>query len=183
MSRRAVLATLAAGLLLVAACGADEQRLPPADEDTGTGFTVTTTSFPAGGDIPARYACPDQGDGVSPALTFRSVPADARSLAVLVTDPDAGGYVHWAVAGLPPSAAIEEGGLPPGAVAGSNDSGSTGWFGPCPPSGTHTYVVTAYALDVDPALPRGFTPEQLTAAAEGHLLAQASLDGTFASQG
>ncbi|MEZ5097219.1 MAG: YbhB/YbcL family Raf kinase inhibitor-like protein [Nocardioides sp.] len=177
---------VAAALVALSGCGGGGDRLPPAGSGSDSGFTVTSSSFASGGSIPARYACPDQGDGVSPALAFAQVPDGALSLAVIAVDPDADGFVHWALAGIAPSATVAEGALPTGAVAGANDADSataTGWFGPCPPSGTHRYRVTAYALDTDPALAPGFDVSELTDAIEGHVLAQASLTATFTSRG
>ena len=74
-------------------------------------------------------------------MTWTAPPAGTVELALLVTDDDANGYVHWAVAGIPPTAGEKgEGATITGAVEGVNDFGDTGWSGPCPPAGApHTY--------------------------------------------
>lgn len=105
---------------------------------------VTSPAFREGEPIPARYTC--RGAPVVP-LAWSGVPEDARSLAVVVRDPDAprGTFVHWVVHGIAPTVTALDG-PPPGAHETGNDSGGTGWFAPCPPSGTHRYLFTVYAL-------------------------------------
>jgi Raf kinase inhibitor-like YbhB/YbcL family protein len=75
------------------------------------------------------------------------VPSGTVELAVVVRDIDAGGLVHWVIAGLPSdSGGLAEGAPPAGAVEAANDLGRVGWAGPCPPSGTHNYDIRVYAL-------------------------------------
>lgn len=105
----------------------------------------------------------------------------------MVEDPDApvGNWVHWVIFNLPhqsrslPEAVTSAAGLPQGAVDGSNSWGRTGYGGPCPPSGTHRYFFTLYALDQQLDLAAGSGKEQLLKAMEGHVLGQAELMGTF----
>ena len=119
---------------------------------------ATTTAVPAprpfslalpwanGGTIDPRFTC--DGADLSPLMTWTAPPAGTVELALLVTDDDANGYVHWAVAGIPPTAGEKgEGATITGAVEGVNDFGETGWGGPCPPAGApHTYRFSSYAL-------------------------------------
>lgn len=94
--------------------------------------------------MPARFSC--DGEGVSPALEWANQPRGAAELALVVTDPDAGGFVHWVVSGLDPTLnGIAEGALPEGAVEARNDAGRVGWAPVCPPSGEHVYVFALYA--------------------------------------
>jgi Raf kinase inhibitor-like YbhB/YbcL family protein len=103
---------------------------------------VTSPAIPEGGRIPPRHTC--AGADTSPALAWRNVPAGTRSLALVVDDPDAGGFLHWVVAGIDPRApGVAEGAVPRAGRA------LRPWSGPCPPSGTHTYQFTVYAIGND----------------------------------
>jgi Raf kinase inhibitor-like YbhB/YbcL family protein len=110
------------------------------------GLVVVSPAFATGQPIPERYTC--DGDEVSPPLAIQGAPTDAVELAVVVRDPDADGFVHWVVAGLPAdTTGLAEGGpLPDGAVEAGNGFDEAGWAGPCPPEGDHTYELTVYAL-------------------------------------
>ena len=144
---------------------------------------LTSAAFEPGGKVPSRYTC--DGEDLSPPLAWRGVPAGAESLALIVDDPDAPGkvWVHRVLYGLPPgTAGIAEGAVPPGAREGTTDFGRTGYGGPCPPSGTHRYVFTLYALDAPIELPPGATKAQLLEAMEGHVLAKSALQGRYARQ-
>lgn len=149
-------------------------------------LTLTSTSFAHGGEIPARHTC--EGDDVPPPLAWAGVPAGTRSLALVVSDPDAPDprapkrtWVHWVVYGLPPGdGGLAEGEpLPAGAREGTNDWRRAGYGGPCPPIGRHRYVHTLYALDTtlhDLGAP---TKAELERAIEGHVIARAELVGTY----
>ena len=127
-------------------------------------LTIRTPVFHEGGSIPARYTC--DGEDVSPPLEWSGVPEGAKSLALTCDDPDApsGLWVHWVVFDLPPSVTGLAEGVPPnpeisgGGRQGKNDFRKIGYGGPCPPSGTHRYVFTLYALDSPSGLPAGATP-------------------------
>lgn len=152
-------------------------------------LTLTSTAFEDGGTIPVRHTC-DGGD-ISPALAWTGVPPAARSLVLIVDDPDAPDpaaprmtWVHWLLYNLPPETrGLPEGvaaaGLPKGARQGMNDWRRTGYGGPCPPIGRHRYFHKLYALDV--VLPdlRQPTKAALEQAMRGHVLAQAELLGHY----
>jgi Raf kinase inhibitor-like YbhB/YbcL family protein len=151
-------------------------------------ITLTSPAFEAGGRIPAKYSC--EGEDISPPLAFDGVPANAKSLALILDDPDAPDpkapkrvWVHWVVFNIPAdSKGLAEnasaGGLPPGAVQGLNDRNTTAYHGPCPPIGRHRYFHKLYALDTMlPAKP--LDKQALEAAMQGHVLAKAELVGTF----
>lgn len=119
--------------------------------DDAAPFTVTGP-WAVGAAIPAEHTC--DGADTAPVISWTSPPAGTIEVAVVVTDRDAEDFVHYAAAGFPPVAGGMGGAAVPGAVEGTNDFGTAGWRGPCPPTGaTHTYVWTVYAL----AEPSGFT--------------------------
>lgn len=146
----------------------------PADTATPLPSGVTSSAFAEGGAIPARFTC--DGADVSPPLSWAPFDLPAAAIAVVVTDPDAGGFVHWVVGPLPVSTTS----LPEGASAdpalpqGVNDFGDVGWGGPCPPSGTHHYVFTVVSLATAP-------PEPITARAvlEAPDVQGGTLTGTY----
>jgi len=173
-----LLATLAAGAVGAwALAGEADMKL-----------TMTSTAFPPGGEIPARYTC--QGDELSPPLRWHGAPAETKSLALIVDDPDAPDpaapkmtWVHWVIYDIPISAndLAEDAGrrLPEGTREGLNDWKRTGYGGPCPPIGRHRYFFKLYALDVvlgDLGRP---TKADLESAMEGHVLAKTELMGTY----
>lgn len=157
------------------------------------GLTLTSAAFEPSGEIPARFTC--EGEDLSPALAWSGLPEGARSLALIVDDPDAPDpaapkmtWVHWVLYNLPPSAAglgeaVASRDLPAGTREGLNDWQRTGYGGPCPPIGRHRYFFKLYALDAElPDLGRP-TKAQLEKAMEGHVLARAELVGTYQKQG
>jgi Raf kinase inhibitor-like YbhB/YbcL family protein len=160
-----------------------------AAQDPEAAMELVSPAFAPNGEIPVRYTC--EGDDLSPPLRWSGVPASARSLALVVDDPDAPDpraprrtWVHWVLYGIPPTApGIDEGAeaedLPAGARAGKNDWGRTGYGGPCPPIGRHRYFHKLYALDVDLRELRSPTKAELEKAMEGHVLARAELVGTY----
>jgi Raf kinase inhibitor-like YbhB/YbcL family protein len=97
-------------------------------------------------------------------------------------DPDARGFVHWVVVGIPPTASgLENGSLPAGALEGQTGFG-VGYGGPCPPSGTHRYEFTLYALSSPLGAGDSPTAADVRAAAAGKTLAEAQFTGTYARQ-
>ncbi len=152
-------------------------------------LSITSTAFEEGGSIPTVYTC--EGDDISPPLSFSGVPELAQTLVLIIDDPDAPDpkaprttWVHWvfynipvAVSGMAEDAARH--GLPPGASEGKNDWGRIGYGGPCPPIGRHRYFHKLYALDVKLPDLQAPTKAELERAMQGHVLATASLIGTY----
>ena len=150
-------------------------------------FKLTSNAFPHGGEIPAKYTC--EGQDISPPLAWTGVPPNARSLVLIVDDPDAPDpaapkmtWVHWVLYNIPLGAgSLPEGakGLPPGTLQGLNDWRRTGYGGPCPPIGRHRYFFKLYALDA--MLPNlGQVPKaKLEAAMKPHVVARTELMGTY----
>jgi Raf kinase inhibitor-like YbhB/YbcL family protein len=150
-------------------------------------MALKSSAFKHEGEIPKKYGC--QGKDVSVPLEWSDVPPEAKSLVLIIDDPDAPDpqnpkmtWVHWILYNIPPQTGhLPEGlvQLPPGAFAGLNDWKRTSYGGPCPPIGRHRYFHKLYALDVMlPDLQRP-TKEQLLKAMEGHIIAKAELIGTY----
>ncbi len=127
--------------------------------------------------IPGKFTC--QGEDINPALTIGDVPNDAKSLALIVDDPDApmGTWVHWLVYDMPLAARIEENSIP--GKQGINDFGRKNYGGPCPPSGMHRYFFKLYALDTVLGLREGVSKTDLEKAMEGHILDKSELIGLY----
>ena len=141
---------------------------------------LTSTAFGNNENIPAKYTC--DGEDVSPSLGIEGIPAEAKSLVLIVDDPDApvGVWDHWILWNIPLVSSIEEGKVPSGAVRGMNDFKKLDYGGPCPPSGTHRYVFKLYALDDMLDLAEGAGKEDVEKAMEGHIVAQTKLIGLYA---
>src|SRR5579859_323742 len=160
-----------------------------AEEGKAMTLTLTSTSFTHEGAIPKIHTC--EGKDVSPPLAWSGVPANAKSLALIVDDPDAPDpaapkmtWVHWVLYDLPPSASglaqgVAPNELPAGTRQGVSDFKRTGYGGPCPPIGRHRYFFKLYALDTMlPDLKNPRKPE-VEKAMKGHIVAQAVLIGTY----
>ncbi len=141
---------------------------------------ITSSVFQQGGNIPSRFSC--DGANTNPPLQISDVPPEAKSLVLIVDDPDApsGLFTHWAVWNISPQIiTIAEGSTPKG-VQGTNDFRKSGYGGPCPPSGAHRYYFKIFALDRELDLPSGAKRSQLEAAMKGHVVAQGELMGRYA---
>jgi Raf kinase inhibitor-like YbhB/YbcL family protein len=146
----------------------------------GGKMKITTPAFQEGGNIPSKFTC--DGSDANPPLRFEGAPAEAKSLALIVDDPDApsGLFTHWLVWNIDPkTTAIDENSAPPNAIQGKNDFGKSGYGGPCPPSGTHRYFFKVFALDRKLELPAGSKRAQLDAQMRGHVIAQGELMGRY----
>jgi len=143
---------------------------------------ITSPAFQHMGIIPAKYTC--QGQDTSPALRIDGIPQGARTLALIMDDPDApmGTWDHWVMWNIPineSSVEIAEGSAPPGAVEGLNSWPKKGYGGPCPPSGVHRYFFRAYALDTALSISGSAGKKELETAMVGHALAKAELIGKY----
>jgi Raf kinase inhibitor-like YbhB/YbcL family protein len=153
-------------------------------------FTLGSSAFQAGGPIPPEYTC--DGDGVSPPLEWRGAPPGARSLALIVDDPDAPGpaapkrvFVHWVLYDLPAAdgalaRGVRDDALPRGTRIGSNDRNARGYTPPCPPIGQHRYFFRLHALDTELSDLGDASRSRVDDAMQGHVLATAELVGTYA---
>lgn len=127
--------------------------------------------------IPKKYTC--DGEDVNPAFEIQDIPANTRSITLIVDDPDApmGTWVHWVVYDIAVSARIDENSIP--GKQGSNDFGRLAYGGPCPPSGTHRYFFKLYALDKKLGLSEGINKQGVEKAMQGHILAKSELIGLY----
>jgi Raf kinase inhibitor-like YbhB/YbcL family protein len=147
---------------------------------------VASPAFDPGGTIPSKYTC--DGDDISPPIEWSDLPAGTQSVALVCDDPDAprGTFVHWVLFNVPsnvtrlPEHVATTRELPDGSRQGKNDFGKVGYGGPCPPSGTHRYRFTLYALDRTLELASGSTGAELETATKNHVLATAQVTGSYA---
>jgi len=148
----------------------------------GATMKITSSAFHEGANIPSKFTC--DGSDTSPPLQIAGVPSAAKSLVLIVDDPDAPGglFTHWLVWNIPPqTGSIAEGSAPQG-VQGANDFGKSGYRGPCPPPGTHRYSFKIFALDREMELRSGAKRSQVDAAMKGHVIAQGELVGRYAKR-
>ncbi len=141
--------------------------------------------------IPAKYTCDgptsrkatDGQKDINPQLAISDVPKEAKSLALIMDDPDSpsGTFTHWVMWNIDPKTAeIPEHSVPAEVAQGQNDFKKPGYGGPCPGSGTHRYFFKLYALDTLLDLPTSTTKKELEKAIEGHILITAELMGLYA---
>jgi len=145
-----------------------------------SGLKMTSPVFENNGNIPAKYTC--DGKDVNPPLLIENVPANTKSLALIVDDPDAprGTWVHWVVWNIDPQAGeIKEDSVPKNAKQGMNDFRKKDYGGPCPPSGTHRYFFKLYALDIVLNIGQDSTKADLEKAMKGHILEEVSVIGLY----
>lgn len=149
-------------------------------------LTIESSAFANGGEIPKQYSC--EGRNISPAFSWSGVPEQARSLALIVEDPDApmGTWTHWTMWGISTSVHELPEGMPRtattefGARQGRNDFNEIGYGGPCPPPGrSHRYFFRLYALDTVPDLKEGAGRRDLEVAIKRHVLAETAWMGTY----
>ena len=159
------------------------------EERQSMGLTLTSANFPPMGDIPEEFTC--DGNNSSPALSWSNVPANAKSLVLIVDDPDAPDpnhpkmtWVHWILYNIPPTItelaqAIPASNLPGWTQQGINDWKRTGYGGPCPPIGKHRYFHKLYALDVELSNLHQPNKAQLEAAMAQHIIEKTELIGLY----
>lgn len=143
-------------------------------------LAISSPSFEQGGPIPVQYTC--EGENINPALQIEQIPDETKSLALIMNDPDApnGTFYHWIAYNIPVQTTIEESTNP--GISGTNSFGKTGYGGPCPPSGTHRYFFTVYALDQELDIAAGADQQQLLQAMQGAVIATGELKGTYKKQ-
>ena len=173
MSPRGTPAAVLVGVML-AACSSPAPSSTHGPEVTT--MNLTSGSFTDGGSIPDRHTC--DGADVSPPLAWDDAPDGTESFALIVDDPDARGFVHWVLTGIPADAReLPEGEGDRIGTPGANDFGRSAWGGPCPPSGEHRYVFTLYALSE--ALSNAADADAVRDAAEESALGRATLTGVY----
>ena len=141
-------------------------------------LSVNSSAFESGKLIPKKYTC--DGQEINPPLTIEGVPKEAKTLVLIVDDPDApsGTFDHWIVWNIPASMGkIGENNVP--GIEGMNGARQIGYFGPCPPSGTHRYFFKVYALDTELSLAVGSKKRDVEKAIQNHVLAKGELMGLY----
>jgi len=138
---------------------------------------LTSAEFNNNEFIPKKFTC--EGEDINPALVIEDIPSNAKSLALIVDDPDApmGTWVHWVVYNIPIISRIDEDSVP--GEQGINDFRRQDYGGPCPPSGTHRYFFKIYCLDAELNLKAGLSKQELEKAMQGHVLQRAELVGLY----
>src|SRR5688572_24026178 len=130
---------------------------------------ISSPAFRPDGNIPSRYTC--EGEDINPPLDIKQIPAEAKSMVLIIEDPDApmGTWLHWLVWNIPIVHHINENEVP--GDQGLNDFGKIEYGGPCPPSGTHRYYFKVYALGELLDIPEGASKKDVEAAMQNHIIA------------
>ena len=144
-------------------------------------LNIGSPVFKVGTTIPERYTC--EGKDMNPPLEIGNIPAEAKSLVLIVDDPDAprGTWLHWLVWNIPIVNRINENEVP--GVQGLNSFGRIAYGGPCPPSGTHRYYFKVYALNRFLDLAEGATLKEVDTAMQSHVIAYGEVVGLYKKQG
>jgi Raf kinase inhibitor-like YbhB/YbcL family protein len=148
----------------------------------GGKMKISSSAFKNGANIPSQFTC--DGSDKNPTLQIEGIPAGAKTLALIVDDPDApsGLFTHWLVWNIPPQTSSVAEGVPPKGVQGTNDFGKSAYGGPCPPSGTHRYFFKIFALDREVDLPAAAKRKDVDAKISGHVIAQGELMGRYSKE-
>ncbi len=192
----ALLLVIGAALLLASKAEAPKVAEPASvlesilETNTPTAMmTLTSPEFAQNGSIPTQFSC--DGDNINPELLIERVPEGAKSLVLLMSDPDIPEFVkekmgisvfeHWVLFNMSPSVrTIAQRSVPEGAIVGENSSGGNEYRGPCPPDGEHRYFFNLYALDTVLDLTKEATKKDVEMAMQGHVLESAELLGRYA---
>ena len=161
-----------------------KQQEEKTDDNEVVNVKLTSTVFEHNGKIPSEYTC--DGEDISPELMIEDVPAGAKSLALVMDDPDVpkhirpdGLWVHWVVWNIPTDTKKIAKANEPEGVQGITNFGRTGYGGPCPPDREHRYFFKLYALDTSLDIPEGSTKDVLEKAMEGNIIEQTELIGMY----
>jgi len=170
-------------LLLLAGCTpAGRRQLSSSKSINYKSMEFYSNNFKDRQYLDPRFTC--DGDNIRPHLGWSEVPAEAKSLALAVFDPDApgDGFLHYLVVNMPPQdrELTSDDAIPAPGRELMNDFGETAYGGPCPPSGTHRYIFTLYALDVEEINPSNY--QEFLRLAEEHRIAEVSITGLYERQ-
>ena len=142
---------------------------------------LQSIAFSHGGHIPPLYTC--EGKDINPPIEISGIPEDAKTLALIMEDPDApnGTFYHWLMWNIAPQNVINENTSP--GICGRNNFNKNNYGGPCPPDGEHRYFFRIFALDIELDLVEGSEHSELVKAMEGHILASGDLMGYYKKRG
>lgn len=169
---------IAVVILLMAAC-----QPPAVDTSNAARFKLSSPAFQDSGLIPKKFTC--QGQNVSPELNWSEAPANAKSFALIMEDPDAPGgtFTHWVLFDIPADTQQLAEDAPPIGMGGNNGLSQTGYMGPCPPLGLHRYYFRLYALDVPSLnLKAGVSRTEVETAMKNHVIGTADAMGRYEQQ-
>lgn len=141
---------------------------------------ITSSVFKNGERVPKKYTC--EGPNISPPLSFHNVPAEAKSLVLMVEDPDAEAkpWVHWLVFNIPATAKeFDEGSIAEGSTEGLCNGNTFGYEGPCPPENEHKYLFKLYALNKILGIPAESDRKVVWREMEGNIISEATLTGIY----
>jgi len=148
-------------------------------ENKVVNMKLTSPAFEHNKEMPSEYTC-DSND-LSPELNIEDIPKNAKSLVLIMDDPDAPmrTWDHWIVFNIGPNTKTINKGEEPNGIGGKNSWGRTGYGGPCPPSGTHRYFFKLYALDSTLSLEEGTSKNVIENAIEKHIIEKTELIGVY----
>lgn len=170
-------------LIIMALSWLSACRAPAVDTSNAVTFNLSSPAFQDSGSIPQKFTC--QGDDVSPELNWSEVPANTKSFALIMDDPDAPGstFTHWVLFDIPADQKQLAGNASPIGASGNNGLNQIGYLGPCPPSGIHRYYFRLYALDVPSLnLKSGAGRSEVESAMQGHIIGTAEMMGRYEQQ-
>lgn len=170
-------ALLVCAIFLMSGCARDKQPTKPINLSP---MKIESKVFFNNQYLPTKYTC--DGTSINPSLKIADVASEAKSLVLIVDDPDApnGDFAHWLVWNIDPKITqIEEASVPTGGVQGTGSSGIIGYAPPCPPSGVHHYTFKLYALDIKLNLPSGANKTDLLAAMQGRVINETTMVGLY----
>lgn len=155
------------------------EEKPPQVLNTSVHMKIESSNFKNNESIPSKHTC--DGSDINPLLTISGTPTEAKSLALIMDDPDSpsGTWVHWTIWNMDPTLTTIDEKTTPKGVEGTTSFNTLGYGGPCPGSGTHHYHFKLYAMDTMLDLPAGATKDELETAMEGHVLAFSDLIGLY----
>jgi Raf kinase inhibitor-like YbhB/YbcL family protein len=157
--------------------GAGDNAADDGDDGSDVGPATLLAPWVGGDPIPDVYTC--KGGNQAPSLVWRGMQPGAVEQAIVMTDVDANNFVHWLVTGIPPALTnLDPASIPQGAVVGQNSGGTTGYTGPCPPSGRHTYFITLYSLRAPSGVTASTPPSEALAAVRAMQTQSVSVSGT-----
>jgi len=165
-------------ILLIIGCAQKEIIEKDISKEDGQ-MKITSPVFQNNGNIPSKYTC--QGEDINPELNIEGIPENAKSLVLIMDDPDApvGVWDHWVLFNISMITKINEDSVPQGAVQGKNSWEKNGYGGPCPPSGTHRYIFKLYALDATLDIGSSSDKNDVEQEMRGHILSEAKLVGLY----